>query len=146
MIFREAQILDIEQMHAVRMSVKENILPDAAMISAKQYQEYIIDFGKGWLCEIDKYVVGFAIVDLKNNNVWALFVRPDYEKKSIGKKLQDIMLNWYFSKTKQTIWLGTSPNTRAEIFYRTYGWRETGKRPNGEIRFELTHENWEKLQ
>jgi hypothetical protein len=53
------------------------------------------------------------------------------------------MLNWYFNQTQQKVWLGTSPDTRAELFYRKYGWKETGTHGKGEIKFELTYEEWQ---
>lgn len=53
------------------------------------------------------------------------------------------MLNWYFNQTKENVWLGTAPNTRAETFYKMLGWKEAGM--NGkEIKFEMTIHNWEK--
>jgi GNAT superfamily N-acetyltransferase len=86
--------------------------------------------------------MGFAIADLKEENIWALFILPEHEGKGIGRQLQRIMLDWYFKQDKTSVWLGTSPNTRAESFYRKAGWRETGKRANGELRFELTSDEW----
>ena len=142
MIFREATNNDIEKMHAVRIAVTENPLPDPEMISPAEYDQFINFRGKGWVCESGNIVFGFAIVDLMKNNVWALFVHPGFEHKGIGKRLHDVMLNWYFTQTNQTIWLGTAPKTRAENFYRKAGWRETGKRLNGEIKFEMSLEDW----
>lgn len=142
MVFREATIADFLQMHGVRTSVRENILPDPSMISEKDYEEYLTQRGKGWLCEVNHKVIGFAIVDLKDNNIWALFIDPEYEGKGIGKQLHHLMLDWYFDQTGETVWLGTSPTTRAEVFYRRLGWKETGRRPNGEIRFEMAMEDW----
>jgi GNAT superfamily N-acetyltransferase len=49
--------------------------------------------GKGWVCEINNEIVGFSIADLKGNNIWALFLRPEFEKLGIGKRLHDIMLD-----------------------------------------------------
>ncbi len=87
-------------------------------------------------------MAGFAIVDLKDNNIWALFVHPDYEEKGIGKKLHDMMLDWYFEQTKQKVWLGTEPDTRAEKFYRMQGWKEVGVHGKGEIKFEMDYTKW----
>ncbi len=42
----------------------------------------------------------------------------------------------------KTLWLGTSLNTRVENFYKKSGWKEVGKRQNGEIKFELTMNDW----
>ena len=108
MIFREAQIEDIKEIQIVRHSVKENVLSNPALVTDKDCEDYITIRGKGWVCEIDNSVIGFAIADLAENNIWALFLQPEYERKGIGKKLHDIMLDWYFSKTKEKVWLGTA--------------------------------------
>jgi len=142
MIIREARVEDILQIQVVRNSVKENTLSNPDLVTNKDCEEFITEKGKGWVCEIDGKITGFSIVDLIDNNIWALFVDPDFEKKGIGKKLHDIMLDWYFAKTKDNVWLGTSPNTRAELFYRKSGWNEIGIHGKNEIKFEMTFENW----
>lgn len=142
MIIREARIEDIPQIQVVRNSVKENTLSNPDLVTDKDCEEFITERGKGWVCEIDGKITGFSIVDLKDNNIWALFVDPDFEKKGIGKKLHDVMLDWYFTQTKENVWLGTSPNTRAELFYRKSGWNEIGIHGKNEIKFEMTFENW----
>ena len=63
--------------------------------------EFITKRGKGWVCEIDNQIVGFSIADLKENNIWALFVHPNYDKQGIGRHLHDLMLNWYFNQTSK---------------------------------------------
>lgn len=146
MIFREALVRDIKNMQIVRNSVKENVLSNASLVTDKDCENYITIRGKGWVCDIDNTVVGFAIADLNENNIWALFLQPAYEGKGIGKKLHDIMLDWYFSKTQKKVWLGTAPNTRAELFYRKRGWKEAGKHGKGEIKFEMTYDNWKQTK
>jgi GNAT superfamily N-acetyltransferase len=142
--FREATINDIPQMHIIRIAVKENILPDPSLITVSDYENFLTVRGKGWVCEIKNTIVGFAIIDLKEKNIWALFVHPEYERKDIGKQLQKIMLNWYFENNDESIWLGTSPGTRAESFYRRSGWKEVGRRKNGEIKFEMNIHDWDR--
>ena len=144
MIFREAKVTDIPQIQVVRNSVKENALSDPGLVTDKDYENYLLHRGKGWICEIDGRVVGFAIADLVDHNVWALFVHPDFDKRGIGKRLHDDMLDWYFSQTDSTIWLGTAPNTRAENFYRKAGWKEAGIHGKGEIKFEMTAATWKR--
>jgi len=141
MIFREANISDIQQLQIVRNAVKENTLSNPNMIKDEDYNEILLERGKGWVCEIDNQIVGFSIVDLKENNIWALFVHPNHDKKGIGKQLHKLMLNWYFSQTAATVWLGTSPETRAEIFYKKQGWSTVGKHGE-ETKFEMTFDNW----
>lgn len=142
MNFREATIEDIKTLHVVRMAVKENALSNPLVVTEADYINFLTTQGKGWLCEIDDSIIGFAIIDTMQNNIWALFVHPAFEKKGIGKKLQEIMLNWFFDKSDKTLWLGTTPNTRAEHFYRSSGWKDRGLRKNGEIRFEMTYNDW----
>ena len=104
-------------------------------------EEFITKRGKGFVCEIDDIIVGFSIVDFVENNVWALFLLPEFEGKRIGKKLHQLMLDEYFSKTKETIWLSTEANSRAEIFYKKQGWKNAGLHGN-EVKFEMSFEDW----
>ncbi|MEL1243502.1 GNAT family N-acetyltransferase [Flavobacterium sp. DGU11] len=90
-------------------------------------------------------LVGFAIADLQDKNIWALFLHPDAEGKGIGKQLHKIMLDWYFSQTKETVWLSTGFNTRADTFYRMQGWREAGLYGTKETKFEMSAEEWKAL-
>jgi GNAT superfamily N-acetyltransferase len=143
MQFREAFITDIPQMQFVRNSVKENVLSDPALVSDQDYVTYMNLLGKGWVCEVANKIVGFAMIDLKENNVWALFVHPEFEKQGIGRQLHELMLHWYFDKTQQTVWLGTAPNSRAELFYRKAGWIETGIHGKNEIKFEMSFSDWQ---
>ena len=142
MLIREARIDDITQIQVVRNAVKENQLSNPNLVTDQDCEEYIARRGKGWVCEIDSQVVGFAIADLKAHNIWALFVHPEYEKKDIGKQLHQTMLDWYFSQTTTSVWLSTSPHTRAETFYRKKGWREIGTYGKGELKFEMTYKDW----
>lgn len=114
------------------------------MVTDKDCELFLFTKGKGWVCEINNEIIGFSIVDLINNNIWALFINPEFEKRGIGKQLHKIMLDWYFNQTKKNVWLGTSPKTRAENFYRKAGWIEIGLHGNNEIMFEMTFENWSK--
>ena len=144
MIFREAQITDINQMQFVRNAVKENMLSDPSLVPDKDVEEYMTNRGKGWVCEIDNVIVGFAIADLIENNIWALFIHPDFEAMGIGKKLHQMMMDWYFVQTNEKVWLGTAPNSRAEKFYRMQGWKEVGTHGKGEIKFEMSYKDWAK--
>lgn len=142
MIYREAEPADIEQIQFVRHAVKENRLSDPALVPDHDVEEYMTKRGRGWVCEVDKKIVGFAIVDLIENNVWALFVLPEFEAKGIGKKLHQIMMEWYFLHTQEKIWLGTDPNSRAYRFYKMQGWKEVGVHGKGEIKFEMDISTW----
>ncbi|MGC4039907.1 MAG: GNAT family N-acetyltransferase [Flavobacterium sp.] len=143
MILREAKIADIGQIQIVRNSVTENTLSDPNLVTDDDCADFITQRGKGWVCEIDGRIIGFAIADLADENIWALFLHPDFENKGIGRKLHDTMLDWYFATGKEYVWLGTSPDTRAETFYRKSGWAANGTHGKSEIKFEMTRLNWE---
>jgi GNAT superfamily N-acetyltransferase len=142
MIIREAKTDDIKQIQIVRNSVKENSLSNPNLVTDEDCEEFISIRGKGWVCEINKVIVGFAIADLKDHNIWALFLDPKFEKMGIGQQLHKTMLDWYFTQTKETVWLGTAFNTRAEQFYRKAGWTEVGTHGPKEIKFEMTYLDW----
>lgn len=142
MKIREATVEDIPQIQIVRNSVHENTLSDPGLVTDADCADYLTRRGKGWVCEIDGQIVGFSIVDVSGRNVWALFLRPEYERQGIGRQLHDRMLDWYFSQTSETLWLSTSPSTRAERFYRKAGWQEAGTYGKGEVKFEMTQEAW----
>ncbi|HPH91427.1 MAG TPA: GNAT family N-acetyltransferase [Ferruginibacter sp.] len=144
MMFREANNSDIKQIQFVRHAVNENRLSDPSLVPDADVAEYINKRGKGWVCVVHSEIAGFAIVDLIDNNIWALFVHPDFEGNGIGKKLHGLMLNWYFENTKDKIWLGTEPGTRAEKFYRMQGWKEAGLHGKGELKFEMQKTDWQK--
>ncbi|MCD2424483.1 GNAT family N-acetyltransferase [Niabella pedocola] len=145
-MIREATINDIPQIQVVRNAVKENALSNPNLVTDQDCADFLTQRGKGWVYETNGRVVGFSIADLKAQHIWALFLHPEYEKKGIGKQLHDVMLDWYFMQTAQTVWLGTAPGTRAEAFYRKAGWTETGTHGKGEIRFEMTAEKWNSIK
>ena len=141
MEFREAILSDLEAIMDVRFSVKENVLSNPDLVTIADCEDFIFRRGKGWVCVINGKVVGFSIVDLVENNIWALFVRPEFAQQGIGKQLHNLMLDWYFTQTQKTVWLGTDPGTRAETFYRKSGWQHVGMYGN-EYKFEMTYSYW----
>lgn len=142
MRIRQASLADYEQIHAVRMAVKENVLSDPAKVTFQDYENMLLSAGRGWVCELRDKIVGFAIVDITQASVWALFVLPEFEGKGIGQALHERMLRWSFGDGGlKKLYLSTDPGTRAEAFYRKAGWKVNGMTENGERRFELVAEN-----
>ena len=61
---------------------------------------------------------------------------------TITRLLHDTMLDWYFEQTSTTVWLGTTPNTRAASFYRKAGWQEVGMHGKDELKFEMSQQQY----
>lgn len=140
---RVATEADIDEMHRVRMSVRENQLGDASLIGASEYRAMLTERGRGWVAEEDGRIVGFAVADRSRWNVWALFVDPRAEGRGVGRRLHDAMMGWFFASAgAERVWLSTDPGTRAERFYQAAGWRYAGHEPDGEARYELSREEW----
>ena len=138
MTVRVATFADIPQMHAVRSSVKENALPNYDIITPQMYEDHIGNRGKGWVYEVDHRVAGFAVVDMVDKSVWALFVHPDAEGQGIGRALHDTMLGWVRGQGENLITLTTEPDSRAFRFYEKAGWVQTGLTDYGDMGFEKT--------
>ena len=142
MQIRRALARDIPGMHHIRMSVRENQLSDPGLVQPHHYASLLDGEGRGWVAEIDGGMAGFAIADAARANIWALFVHPAFEARGIGRMLHDAMLDWLFSAGLERVWLSTTPNTRAERFYRAAGWRHAGREANGEARYEISRDRW----
>lgn len=137
MHIRPAFTADIPQIQEVRHSVKENTLSDPSLVTDADCEDYLNRRGRGWVAEEEGRIHAFAIVDFQDHNVWALFVRPEWEGRGIGSQLHDLMLKEYFSQTDVTIWLSTAVGTRAEQFYRLKGWQEAGPYGKNELKFVM---------
>jgi len=89
---------------------------------------------RGWLCEDDSTVVGFAMGDRTNGEVQVVAVRPGHEGRGIGRALLTRVTDWLFAAGHHEIWLGASPDpeVRATGFYRRLGWRRTGIMKGGD--------------
>jgi len=136
-ILRRAARGDVPGIQRVRHCVRENVLT-SRVITEAEVIDYLERFGRGWVVvDARDEVIGFAIGDARDGNIWALFVDPKHEGRGHGRRLHDTMVAWLFSRGLTRLWLGTDPHTRAERFYRQAGWIDRGLLPNGERRFEL---------
>jgi len=144
--YRKANLDDIPAILVVRNSVLENKLSDPNSITVKDCEDFMVHRGETWVAEYADQIVGFSMVDVIDNRVWALFVSPPYEKRGIGKQLHHMMLDWFFDLGKESVWLGTSPHTRAEVFYQRLGWAFEGPYGDDEVKLRMTREVWNRSQ
>jgi GNAT superfamily N-acetyltransferase len=143
--YRQAVREDVPALQVVRHLVKENVLSDPSLVTDADCIRYIEERGRGWVCYDGDRLAGFAIADLQDSSVWALFIDPAYEGRGIGKELHRIMMDWYFLQTRETAWLSTAFHTRAERFYHLQGWTDAGLYNAKERKFEMTFDAWKKL-
>ncbi len=135
-LLRQARRYDVPAIQRVRHSVRENRLVSRT-ISDDDVIAAIEVSGRGWVMEVDNAIVGFAIGNAVDGNVWALFVDPAHEGRGHGRRLHDAMVKWMKSQGLRTLWLTTEPGTRAQAFYERAGWSSRGLQSSGELRFEL---------
>ena len=140
---RRALPTDIAEIQRIRRIVRENRLV-STVITDDAVRVMMEERGRGWVADVDGAVVGFAIGDATNGNVWALFVDPDHERRGYGRQLHDEMVAWLRDQGLELLWLTTAPGTRAERFYERAGWVRAGSTADGEILFELRTSNPER--
>lgn len=140
MCVREATTADIAAMHEIRLSVWENVLSDPQKVLPVHYRRFLGSVGKSWVYVVKQQVVGFAAADSQSGNIWALFVRPGFERQGIGRQLHDTMMKWLFGAGCNRAWLTTQANTRADFFYRKAGWQAIDTTPDGDMVYEMRRE------
>lgn len=130
---------DIPELMRIRASVKENVLR-STVLTEQHYREALECEGHGFVAEQDGEIIGFTLGNGATGNIWALFLNPQHEGRGHGRRLLDALVAWLWARGLKTLWLTTSPRTRAERFYREAGWQQVAATPGGELRFELYRE------
>jgi N-acetylglutamate synthase-like GNAT family acetyltransferase len=136
-VLRRAMAADIPGIQQVRGAVRENRLV-SRVITDDEVRAAIEDTGRGWVVESAGNVVGFAIANASDGNIWALFVHPDHERRGHGRRLHDTMVEWAWARGLEHLWLTTAMGTRAQSFYEAAGWRRVPHADGAEARYELT--------
>lgn len=137
---RRITIEDINSIFDIRNSVKENYLsPEevkALGFTTESLRKMLLTDCAGWIILIDNYPVGFSIANKTESKILGLFIRPDFEGKGFGTTLLKKVEKWLTTEGSEVAWLSTSSNdTRAHTFYKRLGWEESGRMPNGQIRY-----------
>lgn len=134
-VCRVANHGDIAAMSEIRLSVAENILSDPARVSLADYAAYLTHEGRSWVVEGEGRIHAFGAAN-RSGLIWALFVRPGFEGRGLGRVALGECLAWLEQVEARRAFLDTGAGTRAEGFYRSQGWREF-KREGDRVDFEL---------
>lgn len=138
---RPATPADIDTLFDIRTSVRENHLSREQMadmgITPQVLAEAIESAPCAWVAEIDGIAGGFAMVDTEAGELFALFVRPEFEGQGMGRLLLAAAEEQLFRK-HGSIWLVTDggDGIRANDFYRRHGWQLAERVDERDVRYE----------
>lgn len=133
-MIRTAHEADIPRLVEIRGAVRENRLSDPSRVSVTDYQWFIANPGI-FVWEDDGRIVGFSAADPRDGSIWALFMDPGHEGRGFARMLFERSCAVLTQAGCERLWLTTRPGTRAETFYRAYGWKVVGVE-RGQLVFE----------
>ena len=121
-------VADLPEVFDVRASTLENTIKLQEMqeqhgLTAASVAVAMEDSARGWVCRVNGQIVGFSMGDAVTGEMTELAVRPDYEKREIGKKLLTKVQDWLFGLGHEQLCLVTThnPDFRAYGFYLSQG-------------------------
>ncbi|MBL9216625.1 MAG: GNAT family N-acetyltransferase [Opitutaceae bacterium] len=134
MEFRAVTAEDVPALFVVRVATRENALSREALarqgVTEESLRAMLGSSHRGWLCQADGRVVGFAMGNGTTGELWVLAVLPEYEGRGIGSRLLRLAEDWLWSLGWAELWLWTSPQPgrRARQLYGRRGWTEASVR------------------
>ena len=133
LLYRPATLADLDQLYDIRFSVLENQEPDPTAIPAPRVTAVLVE-GGSFVCECEGRPVGFTMASASGRepNLFALFVRPGFEGRGIGRRLLAMAEGWLKAAGVREARLSTEPDTRADRFYAEAGWERGSVGPDGE--------------
>lgn len=140
-MIRVATEADVEALFRVRTSVRENHQSREELaglgVTPESVAGMLAATARAWVAEEGGEAVAFSMADAAQGTVFAMFVRPGWEGRGLGRALMREAEAWLFARGCEEIWLltGSGPALRANGFYRHLGWRDTGVQPDGQIRY-----------
>ncbi|MEM7392322.1 MAG: GNAT family N-acetyltransferase [Verrucomicrobiota bacterium] len=128
MQLREIKAEDMQTIFDIRVATWHNERGREELtqlgITHDSVREQIKETHKGWLCEVDRQAVGFAMGDRTTGEMWVIAVLKAFEGRGIGGQLLQRVEAWLGSEGWNEIWLTTDQDEtlRAVGFYRHLGW------------------------
>ena len=136
---RPAVVADVGAMFRVRGAVGENTMSAEELaalgITPATIAQAVSSGPCAWVATVQGEVVGFAMVDLEDACLFALFVLPAFEGQGIGTALARICEEALFQRHERA-WLETAQGSRAAQLYRHLGWGSEVDIGEGDVRME----------
>ena len=131
MNFREITEADVPELFVVRAATRENALSREQLaglgITEASVRALMQRTHRGWLCEDNGRIVGFAMGNGETGEMWVIAILPEFWGRGIGGRLIDSVENWLWSLGHDETWLTTDKDTslRAYGFYIHQGWSDS---------------------
>ena len=141
---RVASEADVESLFDIRTSVLENHQSRADLarvgVTPDSVAQMLHSSFRAWIASERKQDVAFSMADASEATVFAMFVRPAFEGRGLGRILMKRAEDWLFKQGCVEIWLLTDANrdVRANGFYRHLGWDDAGIQQDGQVKFTKT--------
>lgn len=132
---------DIETLFEIRTSVAQNHQSrdelSALGVTPDSLAEMLRTRSRAWLAHVEGTAAGFSMADSARATIFAMFVRPGFEQRGIGRRLMAEAEAWLFAQGWDQIWLatGSDESLRAWGFYLHLGWVPAGVLDDGQVRF-----------
>lgn len=142
--YREITVDDLPAVFLVRYATVENAITPEELendygVTPASLAEALRGPVRGWLCEDNGTVAGFAMGDRETGEVGVVAVLPSHEGNGIGGEVLSRVRDWLFSEGLERIWLKANPDPgiRASGFYERLGWKPTGEHVGDDHVLEL---------
>ena len=129
-LIREIEVDDLDEVFEVRVVTWHNANGRKELaewgITPNSVATMLSTSHKGWLCQFNSQIVGFAMGDRSTGEMWVIAVLKEFESLGIGRQLMHRVESWSFDHEWREIWLTTDvdESLRAVGFYRHLGWRD----------------------
>jgi ribosomal protein S18 acetylase RimI-like enzyme len=128
--YREITPADIPALFRVRVATWHN--PNGAEemtrmgITPESVRQVLATTHRGWLAERGGEVIGFAMGNRADGEMWVIAVLKPYEGRGVGRCLITQVEDWLFAEGWEEVWLTTDveESFRAVGFYKRLGWTD----------------------
>ncbi len=141
MRIRRATVEDVGTLFDIRTSVKENHQSLAELesigVTPSTVAQMLSGDAAAWIAESDGTAAAFSMAKGEEQTVFAVFVRPGYEGRGLGRAVLTAAEDWLWHRGAEEIWLttGVEPDIRAHGFYARCGWRRSNTLLRGDVKY-----------